>query len=218
MFREALALRLSDVTRTLKQGLRAPHTAVPELVPAVCNLSSAERVHCHEGAMLQPAHALAFLPFIDPHTAQQLLITVHSVAEAAGSHEGPELELDADMLAEGDCGDTDCGLGPTSMLDGATAEEVRALSQRSKRNCYDCVAVCTSVLSSQACNLQMAMSYTAQARSQPVSLSACRKKHLCACRTGSIFSWRVQSAAKQGKKMARLRHGCASTCVSSSSS
>lgn len=132
MFREALSLRLSDVTRTLKQGFRAPHTAVPELIPAVCNLSSAGRAGGNEGAMLQPAHALAFLPFVDPHTAQQLLIAVHSIAEAAGSQEGPQLELDVDLLLGGDILDDGAaaGLGPESMLETPPGEEVRCCATR----------------------------------------------------------------------------------------
>ena len=83
------------------------YTDGKQLLCLQVNLSNAQQaVESRSAAVVQPAHALAFLPLLDASTARQLLIQVHSAAEGAGEELGPELEYDADALLELDVDNT----------------------------------------------------------------------------------------------------------------
>lgn len=100
IFKRNLTLRMSNITRELKGGGRPPSLTIPELIPAVVNLSNAQAaVEGRGAATRQPMHALAFLPFLDVATARQLLVLVHNSAEGAGEEEEAPLEYDDSVRA-----------------------------------------------------------------------------------------------------------------------
>lgn len=98
IFKRNLTLRMRNLMRELKAGSRPPCAAITEVIPAVVNLSNAQAaVNGRGAAAREPAHALAFLPFLDTKTAQQLLMLVHNSAEGAGGDEGAPLEYDTGL-------------------------------------------------------------------------------------------------------------------------
>lgn len=136
VFKRTLALRLSNLTKALKAGQPA-HSAIPDIVPAVVNLSNAHSA-CEgsSAAVVQPAHALAFLPVVDAASGRQLLLQVTMSAEKCGTEPGLQLKFDVDALRE--LAEHAAEHAPSLGSDGAQAEQSQAngtaRQKRTRRN------------------------------------------------------------------------------------